>query len=251
MPMRIIGWVVVAGAFLSLGANARGESLREFLQSVESAATPTVPLRADGTIEISSDAGSIRDRIALVLRSPGDIYIELRDDGTRALILDDGSRAVRAAKGSGADELAGDAVLAGSDFTREDLQPLRVARFSDMRISDDSNGELTAALFPTKSQYTLLAMTFDRQKKVPIKTIYYRDTLNNAVKMERFGGYEQVGGKWLPATISMESFRLKTHTTLTLHWTANPPLSPGLFEADSLSRPSQLEWPASAVTMGK
>ena len=239
----------VAGSLVAAVA-ARGENLRDFLQSVERTIEPEAPVRGDGSIEISNNGSIRRDKIAIVLRPPGDVYVELHEIATRALLFDDGAQALLSVKGGGSEEFKSDAPLADSDFTREDLQPFRVAHFSDMRISDESGGELTAALFPVKSQYSLLAMTFEREKKVPIKTIFYRDTLNNAVKIARYGGYQQVAGKWLPTTVSVESFRLKSRTTLTLRWTINPTLPAGLFDAGSLAKPSQLDWPTASASSG-
>jgi len=249
--MRKTKWVAAALFLACSVVRVEAQNLHDFLSAVEAQAKVTAALRADGTIETVKDGSTHRDQVVLVLGPPSDLYIELRNNGTRTLLLDGGTRALRALKGGGSQEFPADAALVDSDFLREDLQSFRVDRFSDMRISDDSNGELTATLFPAKSQYSLLAMTFDREKKVPTKTIYYRDTLNNAVKMERFGGYTQIGGEWLPSTISMESFRLKTRTTLTMHWTAAPKLPADLFAADSLARPSQLDWPAAQTTTGQ
>src|SRR5262249_28327370 len=108
-----------------------------------------------------------------------------------------------------------------------------------------SANELTVTLFPGKtSQYSLVVTTFDRDKKVPIKTLYYQDTLNNLVKMQRATDYVLVGRKWMPTTFSMETFKLHTHSTFTLHWTQAPTFPPELFDPVFLSHPSNIVWPA-------
>jgi outer membrane lipoprotein-sorting protein len=243
--MRRIGLAVVVAIAVCAATRVEAQGLRDFLQAVEAEATLAAPLRADGTIEINSGDKTKRDQIILVMRPPGDTYIELREIGTRVLLLDAGGPAAQLIEGAAhSTEIAAGAALADSDFSREDLQPFRLARFSDTRIADDSSGQLTVSLFPTASPYTLLVTTFDREKKAALKTIYYRDTLNNAVKMRRDSGYVLVGRKWLPTTITMETFRLQSHTTLTLHWTQNPTFPAELFDPAFLTHPSPLVWPA-------
>ena len=241
-PTAIAVLAVTSGA-----VRADSENLQEFLRSVEVATDVTAPLRADGQIEITAAGKTTRDEIALVVRPLADQFIELHDADTRALLLDSGQQAHRFTKGATkAEDFAADAMLAATDFSREDLQPFRLARFKDIRISDESDNEMTVTFFPNTSQYILLVITFDRERKVPLKTIYYRETLNNAVKMRRDGGYTLVGRKWLPTTISMESFKLKTRTAVTLRWTQNPTFPPELFDPAFLARPSLLVWPSAA-----
>lgn len=100
-------------------------------------------------------------------------------------------------------------------------------------------------LFPASSPYTLEVITFDREKLVPVKTLYYRDTLNNLAKMRRDGPFVLVGRKWMPQTISMETFALHTHSTLTLQWTQSADVPPELFDPQFLPR---LSAPASPIT---
>ncbi len=230
-------------------AVADAENLQQFLHSAQDATQVTVPLRADGQLEVTSVDGARGDRVAVILRPPIDTYIELQQAGVKSLMLTKDGKAYRLAKGAAkAEDFARDASVADSDFTREDLEPFRMSRYKDARISDQSGSELTVTLYPDQSQYSLVVITFDQEKKVPIKTLYYRDTLNNLVKMERNDGWVLVGRKWLPTTMSMETFKLKTHTTFTLHWSQEATFPPELFDPVFLPRPSGILWPAAAMT---
>ena len=230
-------------------ARADMESLRQFLNGVEETTHVTAALRGDGDLEVRAGAVTRHDQLALILRPPADTYIELRREGMKALLLASGSTAFRVAKGGGkAGPFPLDAAFADSDFSREDLEPFRVGRFKDFRIADDTATELTVTMFPADSQYSLVVTTFDREKRVPIKTLYYRETPNNLVKMRRDTGHVLVGRKWMPAVITMESFKLRTQTTLRLRWSQNPTFPPELFDSAFLSRPSGIVWPATAPT---
>lgn len=230
-------------------ARADMESLKRFLSDVEETTQVTAALRADGEIQVTSPDGKRRDQVVVIVRPPADLYIELRTEGIKALLPGTGNAAYILANGSKkAEPFALDASFAGSDFTREDLEPFRAGHYKEARIADDSSSELTVTLFPVVGQYSLLVTTFDRNRKLPLKTLYYRETQSNLVKMERDEGYELIGRKWVPTTLTMESFKLRTQTTFKLRWSQNPTFPPELFDPAFLPRPSGIVWPAASET---
>jgi len=238
----VLSWIVACHA-----ARADFGDLEQFLRSVEESTKVTAPLRGDGQFEVQTAEGTRHDQVAVIVRPPADTYIELKQQGVRALLPSDGAAAYQFKAGaSKADAFALEAMFAESDFTREDLEPFRLARYSGWRISDETGGEVIVTLFPIPkaSQYSLVVATFDREKKVPIKTLYYRDTLNNLVKMRRDGDYVLIGRKWMPTTTSIETFKQRSHATFTLHWSQDPKFPPELFDQAFLPRPSPLTWPA-------
>jgi len=216
--------------------------LSDFLRGAEEAAKVTLPLQAEGQFEVVSPEATRRDEIALITRPPTDTFIALRQGGVRAVLLGDGAFRVvgRAAK---AESFPLDASLDDSDFTREDFEPFRVSRYKNALISDDSATSLMVTLFPTNSQYCLVVISFDRQRKVPLKIQYYRDRVNNLVKIQRLSDYVLVGDKWSPTTISMETFSMQTHTAMTLRWTPQPNVSAELFNPASLAQAPLALWP--------
>jgi len=227
---------------------ADSESLQQFLHSAEETAQLAAALRADGELEVISASGPRRDQVAILLRPVAETYIELHTEGTKALLTDRLDQAYLLTKGaSKAVPFAQDAPFADSDFTREDLEPFRTARYKDGRISDETGAEVTVTLFPGTSQYSLVVITFDREKKVPVKVLYYKDTLNNLVKMRRDEAHVLVGRRWMPTTITMETFKLRTQTTFKLRWSQEPTFPPELFDSVFLPRPSGIVWPAAAT----
>jgi len=224
------------------------------LRAVENQMRVAAPLRADGELTVASPDGTQRTPIILVYR-PGktgtDVYVELKRDGSKALILSDGAQAFRLpAGGSKAESFPPDATLADSEFAREDLEPFHVKPGGQPQISDENGASMTVTLVPKPSQYSLQVFTFDTERKLPIKTLYYRDTVNNMVKMRRDNDYVAIGTKWLPTAITMEDFKLRTESTLTLKWSQEPAFAPELFDPTFLARPSGLKWPEQRSASG-
>jgi hypothetical protein len=246
-------WTIVPPlilAFLLLTATAavaETVDIDDFLRGAEAAAQVAAPLRAEGQFEVVSPEATRRDEIALVMRPPADTFIELRREAVKAVLLRDGAFRVKG-RASKAESFPLDASLDDSDFTREDLEPFRVSHYKGALISDDSAAELMVMLWPTGSQYSLVVITFDRQKKVPLKIQYYRDTVSNLVKMQRDSGYVLVGDKWRPTTISMETFKLRTHTTLNVRWTLDTKLPAEFFNPASLTQSSLTLWPTAPAS---
>jgi len=237
---------VAAGVLLGVlctAARADVENLEQFLRDCEAATHVTAPLRGDGQLEVTLPSSTTRSAAVVIIRPPIDTYVGLPDFGLQALLLGDGHASRVVAGASTAEVFAAEATLGDSDFTQEDLQPFRVARYKGWRISDENANDVTVMLFPTSPQYSLVVITFDREKRVPLKTLYYRDTVNNLVKMRRDSSYALVGGTWRAATISMETFKLRTHSTLTLQWTEPPTFPPQLFDPASLPRLSAARAP--------
>jgi hypothetical protein len=225
----------VAAAFVDLSV---------FLPEVEQATKPNVMLRADGTITTTTPEKSTTDQIILLHRDSNDVYLELRQAKYKVLLLKGGAEALRHADGAKeAARCALETPVGGTEITCEDLQPFGVERYHTPRIVDQSGRQVQIALFPKESQYSLVVITFDREKKVPLKTMYYQETLNNLIKMRRDSDHVLVGQRWVPTRITMERFALRTTTTLDLTWMQNPNAPPEIFDGAFLSRPSNLKWP--------
>lgn len=220
-------------------ALAWAEDLQEFLSAATVAARPTQALRADGVLTTTSAAGSSRQPITLVQRPNGDLYLELREAGVRALLTAVGEAWLAARPGAPAAPLALDAPLAGSEFTREDLQPFVAMRFAAPSIVDRTPEDVTVSLDPQASQYRLVVITFDRDKRVPLKVLSYRDSLHNLVKLRRERDHVRVGGRWVPREVAIEHFPLRASSVLSLRWSTAAEM-PGLFDPGALDRSSPL-----------
>jgi hypothetical protein len=241
--MRI--FVVVLASLVITATAALAEDLSAFLTAASAAARPTAPVRADGELVTTSPDGSAHDQIAIVRRPNGDVYVELRTTGIRALLPGDGSTALLVpGTGKRSAPFAPDASLGDSEFTREDLRPFTAAAYRSPTIVDRGSDDITVSLTPEASQYLLQVITFDSAKKVALAVKNYEDKISNLVKMRRERGFTSVGDTWLPAEISMENFPLRATSTMTLRWQPIDDQA-ALFDPATLSKPSTLTWPAS------
>ncbi len=239
--MMLIGRVMIVLLLIGGVARAGVDDLDGFLRSAEEAGRVPAPLRAEGQFVVTSPGGEVKKDLVMVVRPPNDMFLELRGDGRRALLLPQAGTAYRLTPASGtAETFPADAVFADSDFTREDLEPFQLSRYQLWKIADESPYDITVTLYTKKSQYVLEVVTFDLEKKVPLKVLYYRDTYNNLVKIRRNEDYVAVGQKWRPTSVSMESFKLRTHTKMTLRWTPAGTFPPELFDPAFLARPALL-----------
>lgn len=238
--------LILAAATLCLAGRVSAASvdLTVFLPEMEEAAKPNVTLRADGKMTVVNPDKTTADQLILLRGESNDVYVELHEAQDKVLIPKDGAGAVRYVHGAQeAAPCAPEEPVFGSDFTCEDLQPFSAGRYQTSRIVDESAEQVVVALFPKHSQYSLVVITFDREKKVPLKTMYYQETFNNLVKMRRDSDHVLVGRRWLPTKVTMERFGLRSTTTLDLRWAQSPNVPPELFDRAYLSRTSNLTWP--------
>jgi hypothetical protein len=214
----------------------RAETLAELLSAVAVQASAPRPLRAD--VHIERDDTPAGD--AILLARGVRLYIETRS-GARALLSPGkavvlrGNRVVRAAP---------DAALEGTDVLLQDLEPFGVRSLSTPQVSDETPERLVVTAAPTPpSTYVLLVHIIDREQDVIVQTKYYRDSVSNLVKIRRDDEFSQVGERWRPATIAVQSLRDSTTTRLSLAWHEAPDAPAALFTAAGLRAPSPLRWP--------
>jgi hypothetical protein len=218
------------------------EDLPTFLKGATAAARPNVPLRADGELLTTSPDGTTRDQLAMLRRPNGDVYIELRTAGIRALLLGNGKAFLVPGAGKSATDFALDASLGNSEFTREDLRPFAADSYRSPTIVDRNGDELSVSLTPHPSQYALEVITFNGSRHVPVVVKNYKDTVSNLIKMSRSTGLTSIGGTWMPSEIAMENFPLHATSTAKLRWQTTEDV-PALFDPAALSKPSTLQWP--------
>jgi hypothetical protein len=147
------------------------------------------------------------------------VYVEL-EGGTRALIRP--GKILLAGPG-GARRAERGAALSGTDLLLEDLTPFTLSRLTTPQISDEGPmGTVVTGAPVAPSAYVLLVQTIEEERGTVARTQYYRDAISELVKIRRDGGFTQVDGHWRPTEITVESFRDKTSTRLTLTWRPAP-----------------------------
>jgi hypothetical protein len=193
------------------------------------------PARAD--VRIDCPAGCPKAGGQAIFLGRGDaLYVETKG-GDRALIR------------PGRILLAGGAAKAGqpladTDLLLEDLAPFTRAVLTSPQVSDDGpSGVVVTAAPAPGSTYALLVHTIDRERSTIVRTLYYRDLINNLTKTRRDGAFTRVAGSWRPGEITVESVRQATRTRLTLAWRDAADAPASLFEPAGLERPSGLTFP--------
>jgi len=232
--------VVLALLALLAGANrARAESLAELLQAVAANARFASPARAD--VRIACGEGCKATGTPAIFLGRGDaLYVEVKG-GQRALIRPAQILVARAGKAS---EAAPGETLADTDVLLEDLAVFTPAALKQPQISDDGPAGVVVTAAPAgRSSYALLVNTIDRERHTIIRTLYYRDLINNLSKTRRDTAFARVGASWRPGEITVESVRQATKTHLTLSWREAPDVPDALFEPAGLGQPSGLGWP--------
>ena len=221
-----------------LAATAWAQELRDVLPKVAQQARAPRPLRAD--VRLARDGAPVLE--AVLLEHGRRRYLETRT-GTRALLSPSkavvvrGGRITRAAPGMALD---------GTDVLLEDLEPFGVGALTIPQVSDEGPTGMVVTGAPTPpTAYALLVHTIDPDRAVIVKTKYYRDSVTNLIKMGRDDGFTEVGGRWRPDTMAIETFRPESRTTtLTLAWREAPDIPAAVFTPGGLRAPSPIAWPS-------
>ena len=228
-------WLLLALACLT-ATPSWGRDVRDVLAPIAFQAQAPRPLRAD--VRIETEGAPPVD--AVLLEDGQRRYLETKS-GLRALLSPGkvlvvrGGRVARAQPGAG---LAGDVLL--EDLAAFGTRAIDVPQMSD---DDPTSTVLTAAPRPPAA-YVLLVYTVDPERSVITRAKYYRDTINNLVKMARFDDFTQVAGRWRPGTMTVETFRPAPRTTrITFRWREAPDTSPAVFTPAGLRAPSPIRWP--------
>jgi hypothetical protein len=237
---RIAG-VVAACHVAALAAGARpcgADVLAELLDKASANARFATPARADVRIDCGGCPTSGKQAIFL---GRGDaLYVEVRD-GQRALLRP--GRMLVAKDGKAAEAAVGQA-FGDTDLLLEDLVPFASGSLRVPQISDDGPAGVVVTAAPAgPSAYSLVVLTIERPRHAIVRTLYYRDLINNLSKTRRDADLKEVAGGWRPAEIVAESVRQATRTTLTLAWHDAADAPPALFEAAGLEKPSGLSFP--------
>jgi hypothetical protein len=228
-------WLVLP--FLCLAGAAWATEASDLLAAVAFQAQAPRLLRADLRIE-REGAAPVE---AVLLEDGQRRYLETKN-GTRAL-LSPGK--VLVARGGSVVRAGADATLDGSDVLLEDLAPFGNRAIDVPQVSDAGpTGTVVTAAPRRPTAYALLVYTVDPERDVIVQTKYYRDTINNLVKMAKFADFVTVAGRRRPGTMTVETFRPAPRTTrIVFRWREAPDIPPAVFTTAGLRAPSPIRWP--------
>lgn len=229
-------------AALAAAPPARADDLADLIRKAEAQTELETPLRADGKAEIDGVDGAKQDAIAIVLRPTPDraavqIYFEMRQAKERVLVLGP-DEIWTSSQGGGRRKAPPDAKIDGTSWTVEDLLPFLPSRCGGMiRTADVQPEHVDVACEGSRgggTQYALRVYRFDRQRAVPMQILYYKDRMNNLVKMRRDGDFVAIGKKWRPKRVTMQEYKLHTKDVFDLSWREEPNPPAELFEPAKL-----------------
>lgn len=230
-------WAAGAALLLVLApVAAHASTLAEILGAAALNARFPAPARAD--VRFERRWGDTTTSTSGVLAARGrTVYLEI-EGGTRALIRP-GRIVVAGPRGPRLAELG--TALAGTDLLLEELAPFASDRLTTPQISDEGPlGVVVTAAPAPPSAYVLLVLTIEEERGTVVKTQYYRDQISELVKIRREGGYTQVDGRWRPTEVTVENFRDKSSTRMSLVWRAAPTIPAELFTPAGLRGPRLL-----------
>jgi hypothetical protein len=233
MQPILITLFVLAGA-----STVRAEPLPELLQAVAANARFDTPARADVRIECTGCKAS-GAQVTLLGRGEA-LYVEVKD-GMRALVRPGEVFVVRGGKAAKADV---GQTLADTDVLLEDLAVFTPASLRTPQVSDDGPGGVVVTAAPAfPSTWVLVVHTIDPEGHAIVRSLRYRDAVNNLAATQRNLNQVRVGNGWRPQEIAAENLRKATKTGLKLAWRETPEAPAELFEPSGLERPSGLSWP--------
>jgi hypothetical protein len=234
-PSRITRVLVLCHAVLLAARLASAEGLTSLLDAVAANAAFGTPARADVRIECGAGCAGAGGQ-AIFLGRGDALYVETKG-GARALIRPGGILVPGGAARPGQP-------LADTDLLLEDLAVFTRRALTSPQVSDDGPAGVVVTAAPgAGSAYALLVHTIDRERGTIVRTLYYRDLVNNLSKTRRDGAFARVAGGWRPGEITVESVRQATRTRLTLSWREAPEAPTALFEPAGLAQPSGLAFP--------
>ena len=237
---------VVAGAFvlgLTGAAVATISDLAAFLQRAERMTQLNRSLRAD--VRVRRPDGTSDEAIVLADAEKKKIFVAARSDGFRALHNLDWSagKCVSSAApkpaAHGADDELGTLGLRTMEFF-----PAWATDYSTAFISDESTMEKTVTIYgKDRSPYSLFVVTFDKERLVPVITKYYKERLNNLVRLRKDADHAIVGARPRPRKITVTDYVENTTFEYTVEWSEIDTVPADLFD-DAKFATATVPWPA-------
>jgi hypothetical protein len=211
------------------GALAGVSDLAAFLQRAEKMAQINRTLRAD--VRMTRGDGSQDTAVILTDPARGAAFVAVKSDGFRALAPLDWKNGKASTKGGAVTTLGADDPLGALGLRVADLFPAWTHDYSTAFISDETPQEKTVTIYGTKEiPYSLFVITFDKERLVPVLTKYYRERLNNLVRLRKDESYAMVGARPRPQKITITDYEDNFTTTYDVTWSEVEALPAPLFD---------------------
>jgi hypothetical protein len=224
-------------------AEASGSDLAAFLERAERMAAFTRPVRAD--IRVVRDGAPVEHAVMIADPAAGRQFFALKSSGWRALMpLEWGNGKVVKKDGARPAAVSVDEPLPATDLRAMEFFPFWKTDYMTAFISDANRLEKTVTLYGREpAPYVLFVITFDKEKLVPLTLKYYRENMNNLVRLRRDSEFTMVGSRPRPRRIEIRDYTENSNTTLEIDWRVLDQVPAGLTTDDGFHKVA-LEWPA-------
>lgn len=227
-------------------AGLASEELRLLLLGTQDNNTPQTLLRADVTATIKAHDGE-RTTTAIALFAPGKDarwYLQLKEPALAALVQGTERKVLQRTTGAPETVPIG-APIDELGISYEDLSRFIESDFKLWMITDERRDTiLVGGHANVASAYVYRAYTLDKERKVPLKVQYYRESLSNLVKLRLDSDHVLVGKQWLPGKIEIQNFPDNSTTSLELRWSQAASAPPELLAPESFAAAPPLAWEA-------
>lgn len=239
--------IAIATASLGLAlctqsAPAGVSDLTAFLQRAEKMGQINRALRVD--VRVTRDDGS--HDTALILADPARslAFVAVRSDGFRALAPLEWKTGISVAKdGATPATLGADDPLGALGLRATDLFPPWAHDYTTAFISDETPHEKTVTVYGTETiPYSLFVMTFDKERLVPTLTKYYRERLNNLIRLRKDDEYVMIGARPRPQKVTITDYVENSATSYDLLWSEVASLPAALFDDKGFAT-AEVPWP--------
>jgi hypothetical protein len=204
-----------AAAVATLHEGALTSRIYRFIQRAEKMAQLNRAPRAD--VRVTRADGSHDTAVILADPGRGRVFVAVESDGFRALSPLAWKPGTAVAKtGAAAGAHGADDPLGALGLRAADLFPAWAHDYTTAFISDETTQEKTVTIYGKKEiPYILFVVTFDKERLVPTLIKYYRERLNNLVRLRKDESYVMVGARPRPQKITVTDYTDNVTTTPT------------------------------------
>lgn len=242
-----IALLAAALAIFATKAPANISDLTAFIQRAEKMAQLNRALRAD--VRVTRADGSHDTAVILADPGRGRAFVAVESDGFRALSPLAWMPGTAIAKSGAARGVHGaDDPLGALGLRAADLFPAWAHDYATAFISDETTQEKTVTIYGKKEfPYILFVVTFDKERLVPTLVKYYRERLNNLVRLRKDESFVMVGARPRPQKITVTDYTDNVTTTYDIVWTEADTLPAPLFDEKTFAT-AEVPWRADGAT---
>jgi hypothetical protein len=229
-PRLTSALLAAAIAIGATNAPANVSDLTAFLQRAEKMAQVNRPLRAD--VRVTRADGSSDTAVILADPGRGRAFVAVKSDGFRALAPLAWKPGTAIAKsGATPAALGTDDPFGALGLRASDLFPSWAHDYTTAFISDETTHEKTVTIYGKEGiPYILFVLTFDKERMVPTLTKYYRERMNNLVRLRNDESFVMVGARPRPQKITVTDYADNATTTYEIAWSEAEAIPAALFD---------------------